>query len=271
MTTIANHADGVIANSQATADAMRGYLPEGTPVAPLLLGVEPRPPATDAASPFPCGRPYFVMLGTIEPRKNHLTLLHAWRAMAARLGRERCPGLLIVGARGWDNEQVVDILDRCVALRGIVVEAGRLPDGEVTAALEGARALVMPSFIEGFGLPVAEALASGCPVICSDIPAHREVGAQAPEYIDPVDAPAWVSMIERFAEPRSAARASALLRTRAWRPVQWADHVTSAVAFADEIAVRSEAEAYRPQGIRRGHRPMLGGLSVAGPRLALAR
>ena len=87
-----------------------------------------------------------------------------WRRKAAA-----APRLLLCGRRGWENENVLDLLERCEALRGLVLELGTLPDSRVTELLAGARALLFPSFAEGYGLPVAEALALGVPVLCSDL------------------------------------------------------------------------------------------------------
>lgn len=64
---------------------------------------------------------YFVVLGTIEPRKNHLLLLQVWRQLIEELGLA-APRLVIIGQRGWECEQVVDLLDRCEVLRGVVLE-----------------------------------------------------------------------------------------------------------------------------------------------------
>ena len=70
----------------------------------------------------------------------------------------QAPRLLIVGSRGWENENVLDLLDRCTALKDHVVELGAVSDIRLAALLRSTRALLMPSFAEGFGLPVAEAL-----------------------------------------------------------------------------------------------------------------
>ncbi|WP_163778702.1 glycosyltransferase family 4 protein, partial [Proteus mirabilis] len=70
-------------------------------------------------------RPTFVACGTIEPRKNHLLLLHLWRALAERLGAAT-PRLVLVGRRGWEAENIVDMLERCPAIREHVVEVSGL-------------------------------------------------------------------------------------------------------------------------------------------------
>ena len=116
------------------------------------------------------------------------------------------PKLLVIGRRGWENENVVDLLERCEILRGPVQELGSPPDRQVAALLAGARAVLYPSFVEGYGLPVAESLGLGVPVICSDVASLREVGGGVPEYLDPLDGPAWRRMIEAYAAPRSPAR-----------------------------------------------------------------
>jgi hypothetical protein len=72
-------------------------------------------------------RPYFVALGTIEPRKNHLLLLNLWRQFAPASG-PAAPRLVVVGRRGWENENVLDMLERCSAIDGLVRETGPLPD-----------------------------------------------------------------------------------------------------------------------------------------------
>jgi glycosyltransferase involved in cell wall biosynthesis len=151
-------------------------------------------------------RPLFVTIGTIEPRKNHLLLLHLWRALAAE-GRPEAamPRLAVVGRRGWENEMVVDILERCVALRPHVVELGDLTDAEAQALLRAARALLMPSFAEGLGVPLLEAAAWGTPAIVSDLPALREIAPPGAQFLDPTDGPAWRRAILAGADaPRGA-------------------------------------------------------------------
>ena len=89
--------------------------------------------------------------------------------------------------------------------------------------LRGARALLMPSLAEGFGLPVVEALALGVPVLCSDLPALRESGGGVPEYLDPADRGLWARAILDYAGD-SARRVAQLSRLATWRSPRWADH-----------------------------------------------
>jgi glycosyltransferase involved in cell wall biosynthesis len=217
------HADALIVNSAATAEALRPYLKaRRVPVitAPLGLSFGPVP----TASALRPERPYFLCVGTIEPRKNHLLLLHIWRDWAKRVGPTEAPKLILVGRRGWENEQIVDLLERCPALQGVVEERAGVSDAELISLMAGARAVLMPSFIEGYGLPVAEALAAGAPVIASTTPAHREVGGDAPEYLDPLDGLGWAALLEDYARPDSRLRAAQLQRLAAWRAPTWADH-----------------------------------------------
>jgi hypothetical protein len=95
----------------------------------------------------------------------------------------------------------------------------------------------MPSFAEGFGLPVAEALAHGTPVLCSDLPALREVGGAAPEYLDPLDAPSWAVAVMDYASAGSARRAATVGRTAGWRGCSWEDHVAGVLSFVGGIRV----------------------------------
>ena len=98
---------------------------------------------------------------------------------------------MLVGQRGWETENVVDMLDRCPALRGVVIERNHVPDAEMARLLKGSRALLLPSFAEGFGFPLVEALGLGVPALCSDLPALRETGGDVPEFLDPLDGRAW--------------------------------------------------------------------------------
>ena len=234
--TTATQADGIIVNSAATAATLLPRLAlHGRTMPPLViapLGVESRP----APPPLLPTEPYFVCLGTIEPRKNHLLLLHVWREMASRApAGAPPPKLLVIGRRGWENENVVDLLERCEILRGTVQELGSPPDREVAALLAGARAVLYPSFVEGYGLPVAEALALGVPVVCSDVSPLREVGGQVPEYLDPLDGPAWRRTIEAYAAPRSPAREAQLLRLQHWTAPRWSDHFAQVDTLLDQV------------------------------------
>lgn len=233
---VARQASAVIANSDATRTAFLPHLAaqrREIPVRVAPLGIVRRtaPPAGTGSM----ARPYFLCLGTIEPRKNHLLLLNIWRRLLTEAGAA-APLLVIVGRRGWENENIVDMLDRCPALKPGVEEHAGLSDDRVVSLIAGARALLMPSFAEGFGLPVAEALDAGVPVLCSDIPAHREVGGDAPDYLDPLDGPGWMAAINDYARPDSRRRAAQTERIARWSAPRWDAHVATVLDLADEVA-----------------------------------
>ncbi len=228
MRTVAELSDVVIVNSHDTGAALQPFLERAgrtPPVVSAALGVH----ATEgqAAPPDAGGgsEPYFVIVSTIEPRKNHLLLFNIWRRLAALATDEApVPRLHVVGRRGWHDEAMLDVLERSTSLKPHLVERGPLSDGEVQRLVAGARALLMPSFAEGYGLPVAEALALGVPVLCSDLPALRAVGGDAPEYLDPLDGPAWLAAVRDYARPGSPRRAAQLARMTDWRTPTWAAH-----------------------------------------------
>jgi glycosyltransferase involved in cell wall biosynthesis len=190
-------ADLVICPSNSTRRDVQQHM-QGNAGAPDLsvahLGVrtvDPAPddlPDTDTVT-----SPYFVTLGTIEPRKNHLLLLDVWRRLA---GRPNFPRLIIVGRRGWNNRAVFDRLDQHPP--GIT-EFNALTDGAVAALLQRATGLLFPSFSEGFGLPAAEAASLGLPVICSDLPVFREILGEYPIYAAASDLYAWETKITELA------------------------------------------------------------------------
>ncbi|HBK06746.1 MAG TPA: glycosyltransferase family 1 protein [Acetobacteraceae bacterium] len=228
--TVRRLANGVVVNSAATGSALASYLPAERPVLVAPLGVDVKSLDVPIDAPDDA-RPYFLAVGTIEPRKNHLLLLHLWRRLIARYG-ERAPRLLIIGRRGWENENVLDLLDRCEVLRGHVTECGNIHDSTMAGLMHGARALLMPSFAEGFGLPVAEALACRTPVLCSDLPALREAGGNVPDYLDPLDTPAWQAAVMDYAVEPSPRRAEQKARMPEWQPTSWKAHVSAVLDFA---------------------------------------
>ncbi len=232
-----DHADGIIVNSAATAVSLRRFADTTARDVPLLVapfGIDA--PTVAAPTPAHPGCPTFLCIGTIEPRKNHLLLLHAWRRMAETLAPEAMPRLTVVGRRGWENEMVVDLLERCDAIHPFVEERGRVGDGELAGLMAGATALLMPSFAEGYGLPVAEALAAGTPVIAADLPVYREFAGDVPTYLDPLDGPGWIGAIRDYALPGSPVRAAQIARLAQWRRPEWAAHFASILDFADRLA-----------------------------------
>ena len=234
MWTVASMSDGIIANSQATLDALQPWLDRAgkQPLTTVAhLGTEARAQVT----PHPSDRPYFVCVGTIEPRKNHLLLLHLWRAMAERRGPDAIPKLILVGRRGWENEQVIDLLERCPVLKDTVEEYAGLPDAQVQALIAGARGLLLPSFAEGYGMPVTEALALGVPVLCSDLPALREAGGDVPLFLDPLDGPAWQRAIDDLTGPDSPERLAQMRRITGWHAPTWPEHIAIVLALLHKL------------------------------------
>lgn len=184
----------------------------GLSLRPVIALPFPSPLADFSREPaVETSRPYFVTIGTIEPRKNHLLLLHLWRRLAHQFAEP--PSLVMIGTRGWENEQVLDLLERSEAARAHVIEVNTLGSRDLVALIRGARALLAPSFDEGYGLPLVEALALGTPVIAADTAVACETSQGCAELLSPFNGDAWEAAIMRlvkdpvhFAERQRIAR-----------------------------------------------------------------
>jgi glycosyltransferase involved in cell wall biosynthesis len=130
-------------------------------------------------------------VGTLEPRKNLPTLLRALERLRASLGEP--PLLVVVGREGWGP---VNVAQQLRALDGAVRFAGHTSDEELVALYHAATVFVFPSLYEGFGLPVLEALAAGCPVVSTTTPSIAEAAGEAALLVDPRD---HVAMAEAIA------------------------------------------------------------------------
>lgn len=226
MRTVLTTASGVIGNSQVTIDELAEFaVAERLPMPPHIvawLGIDEIASAAASFDPPP-ERPTFVTVGTIEGRKNHAMLLRVWARLVDRLGAQ-APRLLIIGQRGWEADAVFDRLDRPGTLRDSVIELNTCSDAEISRHLRSSRALLFPSSVEGYGLPLLEALGAGVPVIASDLPVFREIAGDRPEYLGPADEYAWETRILDYADLASEARAAQVGRIAGFRVPTWSEH-----------------------------------------------
>ena len=167
--------------------------------------------AQPALSPVVPTRPYFVALGTIEPRKNLKLLFDIWPNLP-----QPAPQLVVIGGRGWADAALFAQMAKLQA-QGHVLHGENLPDGAVVSLMQGARALLFPSLAEGFGLPPLEAAGLGTAVVASDLPVLREVCRDFPVYLDPRDSYSWMETINTLAQSQPSGRKKQNL------PL-WADH-----------------------------------------------
>jgi alpha-1,3-rhamnosyl/mannosyltransferase len=137
---------------------------------------------------------YLLYLGTIEPRKNVATLLRAYCDLPAWV-RQRCP-LVLVGGWGWKTREVARQFEDEARHKG-VVHLGYLPDDRLGVVYNGARALVFPSFYEGFGLPPVEMMACGGAVLASTAGAVAETAGGQAHLIEPLDVVGWRQAMQR--------------------------------------------------------------------------
>ncbi|SFH79536.1 alpha-1,2-rhamnosyltransferase [Collimonas sp. OK307] len=130
---------------------------------------------------FTSGRAIYLMVSTIEPRKNHAYLLdafeHLWRDGSDVV-------LCFIGRIGWKNERLIERVKNHPELKRRLFMFNDLSDVELEYCYSHAKALVFPSFVEGFGLPLVEAMQRGLPVMASDIPVFHEIGGEFISYFD---------------------------------------------------------------------------------------
>jgi glycosyltransferase involved in cell wall biosynthesis len=230
--TMVERASLIVANSDFTRQSLRAHVGgRSLPRCEVVpLGISPPFAAFTGIAPIRTDIPYFVVIGTIEPRKNLEFLLTLWRRWTGE-GQSPRARLVIVGRRGWEIESVSNLLDRSVGLAPTVIEARSLSDAGMIALLRGAAALLAPSWVEGFGLPIAEALALGVPVLASDVAAHREVGGAFAEYLAPIDGRGWRNALDDYATPDSERRQSRVAALKGYRPSTWSDHMVRVEAL----------------------------------------
>ncbi len=197
-------ADRVAVVSEATKAALMDLL--GVPDEKIVLARNAVDSRFQDATPLSAesrrrlGLPdrYLLMLGTIEPRKNHLNALQALEAS----GVGQYVPLVLAGRPGWGYEDALALAEE-LQQKGMVRLLSYVPESDLPSLIAGATAMLYPSWTEGFGLPVVEALATGIPVITGTAPALREVGGPYARYAHPADIDAIARHIQNVVEQDS--------------------------------------------------------------------
>jgi glycosyltransferase involved in cell wall biosynthesis len=204
----------------------------------FTLGVElddlapERPVRTKISSVFSPARPVYLAVGTLEPRKNHAYLLQVFQKL---WDEGHNSALLIVGRVGWMCEELLESIQRHPRFGQQLFFMDDVNDAELGYCYAHARALLFPSLVEGFGLPIIEALRRGLPVFASDIPVFREVGGEYLVYFDPV-APASLAGLLREYE------ASDIYPARAPVDFRWPDWSQSTTELLNRLVAAHSAK-----------------------------
>lgn len=127
---------------------------------------------------------YLIFVSTIQPRKNLPGLVGGFAQALRENSQYKDVKLVVVGKEGWDYKESLKAPEK-FSVQNNVIFLGRVPDNDLPKLISGAKAYVNVSFEEGFGLPLAEAIACGISTVVSDIPAHREVGGNFPIFVNP--------------------------------------------------------------------------------------
>ncbi|MBH3341396.1 glycosyltransferase family 4 protein [Pseudomonas mendocina] len=160
--------------------------------------------------------PVYLMVSTVEPRKNHAYLLDAFERLWAEGSDAR---LCIIGKIGWKCEALVERIKSHPQQGKRLFMFNNVDDKSLEFAYSKARALVFPSHAEGFGLPLVEAMQRGLPVMASDIPVFREVGQDFMAYFDLQDPGSLVELIKAFERSGQFPAARSIEH---WQWVDWA-------------------------------------------------
>jgi alpha-1,2-rhamnosyltransferase len=206
---VAETADGFMSISQATMDQLRKNLLNTTNRSKLQerwfdyfhLGSE-----LDLAEkggfirdkvkePFENAFPSYLMVGTIEPRKNHDYLLDAFDILWAAGYKIN---LVFVGRTGWKCQHLIKKIKNHHLLNRQLFLFNDLNDTELEFCYKNSRCLLFPSFVEGFGLPLVEAMQRGIPAMVSDIAVFREIGGDFVAYFDPYKPETILNLINGF-------------------------------------------------------------------------
>lgn len=215
---IAKNAGAVLAVSESTAaDVVMQWNVDREKISVTPLGVNAQytphvaPSDRNYQRGYGLSQPYILFLATLEPRKNIESIIEAYDAY--RSAGNAAPRLVIAGGEGWKADRVRKTV-AAAAHRADITFLGYVHEKHKPALYRGASAVVFPSFYEGFGLPVLEAMASGTPVITSFAGSLPEVGGDAAIYVDPFNVSDIVSAFGQLFHPTTGPALKKLLTTR---------------------------------------------------------
>jgi len=177
----------------------------------------------------------FTIVSTIEPRKNHLLLLNVWRDLINSNDCKNKPKLVIIGSRGWHNQNTFDFIDKADCLKPYVCVYSNVSDDFMISELKKSKAALFPSFGEGWGLPIVEAMSLGIPTICSDLPVHRESSQGFAEYLSPIDGLGWRNIINEYAHHSKDTCSNIHTNTLNFKPIEWTDSCHNLVSILSDI------------------------------------
>ena len=216
----AHRADAIIVPSHFTAIEVERQL--GAPAGRITV-CSPGAPDWDPRRPAP-GAGYVLFLGTLEPRKNVGTLLDAYeRLVSAPFDRRQpIPELVLAGKDTLESQAWLERIGR-PPLAGRVRHIGYVDPADRRALYEGARLLVQPSFEEGFGIPVLEAMAAGVPVVAANRGALPEVLGDAGVLVDAQDPAGMAAAMARVLDDDAFASACAAKGVQRARQFRWSE------------------------------------------------
>lgn len=175
---------------------------------------------------------FLLIVGTVEPRKNHELVLDAWERITRN---EPGLGLVLVGKEGWMVDELIERIRTHPQFNRTLLWLGGIDDSELTWLYQNAFVTVIPSFYEGLGVPVIEALLNGCPVICSTGGALPEAGGGFAELIEPDDPDGLVELLQlHLKDPDHHSRI--VDRVRSYEPPSWRTTASQTAAAIRSVA-----------------------------------
>lgn len=183
---IIKKSDQIITNTHATASSIQQYSSNLKQIQVIYPSILSHDGSSNARSHQ--HEPYILAIGTLEPRKDYVTLVKAFEQISQDVD------LVIVGGPGWNNEQFDQCVKRSPKKNQIHLK-GYVSALEKEELIQNAKLFVSTSIAEGLGLPILEVMEYQIPVVCSDIPPYREIGGNAFKYADPRDVTQFVNLI----------------------------------------------------------------------------
>ncbi|WP_273725830.1 glycosyltransferase [Brucella gallinifaecis] len=212
----ARYGDLLLCNSNATAAdfdrharRLTGQSPKARPIV-AHLGLHEANRTTKDTTTLPAeidaSRPIHVIIGTIEPRKNHIFLIDLWERMARNSEATEMPQLVIIGRWGWKCDEIKTRLEESTEFKKSIFILDGPDDATMASLLHASNSLLMPSVTEGFGLPILEAAREGIPIIANDLAIYAEIAGDYPDLCNVDDLAGWERLIKLRSKQRQRFR-----------------------------------------------------------------